>query len=146
MTASEILADNLRRLMQGQESLDWAGDVVTSYHVDQALDGAHMVLVNDLQSIASAAGVEPWQQLAPLLGKGAWVDRSFAPHLPSLVLVTTPPAGIAARDVGSVVCASGVWTSYVERGNEFTDHPTEAEARAAVEAALFEGVANADQA
>lgn len=24
MTASEILADNLRRLMQGQESLDWA--------------------------------------------------------------------------------------------------------------------------
>ena len=68
MTVSEILADNLRRLMQGQESLDWAGDVVTSYHVDQALDGAHMVLVNDLQSIASAAGVEPWQLLAPLCG------------------------------------------------------------------------------
>lgn len=35
MNATEILADNLRRLMQGQKSLDWAGDVVTSYHVDQ---------------------------------------------------------------------------------------------------------------
>ena len=69
MTASEILADNLRRLMQGQKSLDWAGDAVTSYHVDQALDGAPTVLVNDLQSIASAAGVEPWQLLAPLCGR-----------------------------------------------------------------------------
>ena len=35
MTVSEILADNLRRLMQGQESLDWAGDVVTSYVVKE---------------------------------------------------------------------------------------------------------------
>ena len=135
MNATEILADNLRRLK--------ASDRLTDYRdtgwLEIALEGRGGSLnVFAIEHLASMLGVEPWQLLAPLLGKGAWVDRSFAPHLPSFVLVTTPPAGIAARDVGSVVCASGVWTSYVERGNEFTDHPTEAAARAAVEAALFE--------
>ena len=131
MTASEILADNLRRLMQGQESLDWAGDAVTSYHVDQALDGAHMVLVQDLQNIASAAGVEPWQLLAPLCGRAAWSPN---PH-GSLSLRTLPDCG----RVGSIMVYTHTVMSEVPgRDPVMAHHATEAEARAAVEAALFE--------
>ena len=84
MTVTEILADNLRRLMQGKTAAEWTNqnDALTLI-VDFALLPPTRSSLQDLDPIAAHAGVEPWQLLAPLMGKGRWVSGLDLMHGPA---------------------------------------------------------------
>ena len=129
MNATEILAVNLRRLK--------ASDRLTDYRdtgwLEIALEGRGGSLnVFAIEHLASMLGVEPWQLLAPLCGRAAWSPNPSG----SLSLRTLPDCG----RVGSIMVYTHTVMSEVPgRDPVMAHHATEAEARAAVEAALFEG-------
>ena len=132
MTVTEILADNLRRLMQGKTAAEWTNqnDALTLI-VDFALLPPTRSSLQDLDPIAAHAGVEPWQLLAPLCGLGKWGGHSLYrpgahPSFPGI-------------HVGSVRPSNVKWIADI-MDRDFPElFATEEEARAAVEAALFEG-------
>ena len=133
MTVTEILAENLRRLMQGKTAAEWTNqnDALTLI-VDFALLPPTRSSLQALDPIAAHAGVEPWQLLAPLCGRAAWSPNPNG----SLSLRTLPDCG----RVGSIMVYTHTVMSEVPgRDPVMAHHATEAEARAAVEAALFEG-------
>ena len=136
MTVAEILADNLRRLMNGKTVGEWTAEnpTIDNYYDHQwmlkLLEGAtQLTSLETLDNIAAHAGVAPWQLLAPLCGRAVWSPNPNG----SLSLRTLP----YCRRVGSIMVYTHTVMSEVPgRDPVMTHHDTEANARAAVEAAL----------
>ena len=139
MTASEILADNLRRLMNGKTVGAWTAEnpTINNYYDHQwmlnLLEGATpLTSLETLDNIAAYAGVAPWQLLAPLCGKWRW-DESINEDHPGGDLCTLGSGLYLAHTCKT---EDGQWKAILD-DKLLKLCATDAEARATIEAELF---------